>query len=390
MSGYVSGLLILVGINIIAVLGVSILTGFTRLFSFGNAGFMAIGAYTAGILSSRFGVPFIPALIAGALMAGLISLALGKLTLGLKGDYFLIATLGFGESLRVLIENIEITGGARGLANIPPRTTLLVVWVSVVIAIIGAWNFLHSKYGRNLMAIREQEMAADAVGIDTAKFKTLAFVISAIYAGWAGGLFAHYYTFISPISCALSKSAELTITVVVGGLGSLTGSIIATILLTLLPELLRAASVYRMLFYGIAVVLIVTLRPNGLLGYREFSWEWVKRLIAPKSGSSIEKGDASMPLVCEIEELSKRFGGVQGSVISRFVSSLGRFYGLIGPNGAGKTTIFNTITGITSRRKGKIKFEGGYHGVEAVPGCSIGGGEDLSEYSPLHQPLGSG
>lgn len=293
MSGYVSGLLILVGINIIAVLGVSILTGFTRLFSFGNAGFMAIGAYTAGILSSRFGVPFIPALIAGALMAGLISLALGKLTLGLKGDYFLIATLGFGESLRVLIENIEITGGARGLANIPPRTTLLVVWVSVVIAIIGAWNFLHSKYGRNLMAIREQEMAADAVGIDTAKFKTLAFVISAIYAGWAGGLFAHYYTFISPISFALSKSAELTITVVVGGLGSLTGSIIATILLTLLPELLRAASVYRMLFYGIAVVLIVTLRPNGLLGYREFSWEWVKRLIAPKSGSSIEKGDAS-------------------------------------------------------------------------------------------------
>ncbi|MDY0019081.1 MAG: branched-chain amino acid ABC transporter permease [Anaerolineae bacterium] len=293
MSGYVSGLLILVGINIIAVLGVSILTGFTRLFSFGNAGFMAIGAYTAGILSSRFGVPFIPALIAGALMAGLISLALGKLTLGLKGDYFLIATLGFGESLRVLIENIEITGGARGLANIPPRTTLLVVWVSVVIAIIGAWNFLHSKYGRNLMAIREQEMAADAVGIDTAKFKTLAFMISAIYAGWAGGLFSHYYTFISPISFALSKSAELTITVVVGGLGSLTGSIIATILLTLLPELLRAASVYRMLFYGIAVVLIVTLRPNGLLGYREFSWEWIKRLIAPKSGSSIEKGDAS-------------------------------------------------------------------------------------------------
>ncbi len=293
MSGYVTGLLILVGINIIAVLGVSILTGFTRLFSFGNAGFMAIGAYTAGILSSRYGVPFLPALVAGALLAGLISLALGKLTLGLKGDYFLIATLGFGESLRVLIENIEITGGARGLANIPPRTTLWVVWISVIVAIIGAWNFLHSKYGRNLMAIREQEMAADAVGIDTAKFKTMAFVISAIYAGWAGGLFAHYYTFISPISFNLSKSAELTITVVVGGLGSLTGSVIATAVLTVLPELLRAASVYRMLFYGIAVVLIVTLRPNGLLGYREFSLDWLKRLVTSKSDSSTEKGAAS-------------------------------------------------------------------------------------------------
>jgi len=287
MSSYELGIFILVGINIIAVLGVSILTGFTRIFSFGNAGFMAIGAYVSAILSMRGHVPFVLAIAGGALAAGLIGWLLGKLTLGLNGDYFLIATLGFGECVRVLFEYLDsVTGGARGMPGIPAKTTLLVVGLSVVLAILGAWNFLHSKYGRNLMAIREQGMAAEAVGIDTARYKTLAFVVSAVYAGWSGALFAHYLTFLAPNMFNLDKSAELTITVVIGGLGSIAGSVIATIILTVLPELLRAASTYRMLFYGVAVVLIITVRPAGLMGYRELSFGWLRRWIqrwrAPK------------------------------------------------------------------------------------------------------------
>jgi branched-chain amino acid transport system permease protein len=219
----------------------------------------------------------------GALVAGLFGWGLGKLTLSLKGDYFLIATLGFGESMRVALEYLDkFTGGARGLSGISPDTTLWVVLISVVLAIAGAWNFLHSKYGRNLMAIREQEMAAEAVGIDTARYKTISFVMSAIYAGWAGALFAHYLTFIAPNMFNLDKSAELTITVVVGGLGSITGTVLAAIVLTVLPELLRAASTYRMLFYGLAVVLIITLRPAGLFGYRELTFHWIKRLFQRK------------------------------------------------------------------------------------------------------------
>ena len=173
-----------------------------------------------------------------------------------------------------------------GLYTFVFLTTLLVVGLSVVLAILGAWNFLHSKYGRNLMAIREQGMAAEAVGIDTARYKTLAFVVSAVYAGWSGALFAHYLTFLAPNMFNLDKSAELTITVVIGGLGSIAGSVIATIILTVLPELLRAASTYRMLFYGVAVVLIITVRPAGLMGYRELSFGWLRRWIqrwrAPK------------------------------------------------------------------------------------------------------------
>jgi branched-chain amino acid transport system permease protein len=274
MSGYYQGLLILVGINIIAVLGVSILTGFTRLFSFGNAGFMSIGAYTAAILATKFGVPFPFSILAGAIAAGLIAFLLGKLTLSLKGDYFLIATLGFGESVRVLFNYMApVTGGARGISAIPaiPGDRLLVVTVIVVIMVVIARNIIYSKYGRNIMAIREEEMAADAVGIDTTRYKNFAFVTSAVFAGVAGALWAHYFTFISPLMFNLDKSSELTITVVIGGLGSLSGSILATIIITVLPEILRSAAEYRMLAYGIAVVLIVTLRPSGIMGYKEFT-----------------------------------------------------------------------------------------------------------------------
>jgi branched-chain amino acid transport system permease protein len=297
MIGYYEGLMILVGINIIAVIGVSILTGFTRLFSFGHGGFMAIGAYTGAILSVELEMPLAVSIIGGMIVAGAVAFVLGKITLGLKGDYFLIATLGFGESVRILIENLQgLTGGARGYSGIPLKTDLFVITVCVILAIMLAWNLLHSKYGRYFKAIREQEIAADAIGIDTARYKNMSFVVSAMFAAWAGVLFAHYFSFIVPIMFNLVKSSEMTITVVIGGLGSLTGSILATTLLTLLPELARAAAEYRMLAYGVAVVLIITLRPSGLLGYKEFSFRklflWIKGLFTSKKKDT-QKAEAA-------------------------------------------------------------------------------------------------
>lgn len=294
MSGYWQEIFVLVGINFIVVLGVSILTGFTKLFSFGNAGFMSIGAYTSAILTTRFNVPFLLAVLIGAILAGLVGYGLGSLTLGLKGDYFLITTLGFGECVRVLFEYIQpVTGGAGGLSGITHYTDFTIVAISVVVAFIFAWTLIHSKYGRNLTAIREQEVAADAVGINTFKNKLLAFVVSAVYAGWAGGLYAHHLTYLEPKIFNLAKSAELTITTVIGGLGSLTGSFLGTCVVTLLPEVFRDLSTYRMLLYGIAVVVIITLKPSGLYGYKEFSItkiiRWFKNL-GKKTSGTVEKG----------------------------------------------------------------------------------------------------
>lgn len=272
MSDYTQGVVILICVNAIAVAGVSVLTGFTRLFSFGNGGFMAIGAYTSVILTKVYGVPLALSMPIGMACAGAAAWLIGKLTLRLKGDYFLITTLGFGECIRVALEYAyKLTGGPRGYSNIPHYTNAYLAVGVLIVALIVARNFIQSKYGWHFMAIREQEVAAEAVGVDTAKYKLMSFVFSAVYAGCAGVLFAHYLRFIAPNMFNLEKSAEWTITVVIGGLGSLSGAVISSVILTLLPEVFRGLAEYRMLVYGAAVVLIIMLRPNGLMGYRELS-----------------------------------------------------------------------------------------------------------------------
>jgi len=291
LSSFQQGVIILLCINIIAVLGMSVLTGFTRLFSFGNAGFMAIGAYAAAIMSVRLSIPFPIAILGGALMAGFIGYLLGSLTIRLKGDYFLISCLGFGESVRVLFNyTTKLTGGANGFSSIPNKTTMWVAIFSAVLAFVIAWNFIHSKYGQAFTAIRENEIAAEAVGIDAVKSKKMSFVFSAIFAGWAGGLYGHYLMYISPSMFNLGKSCELITTTVIGGLGSLTGSVLGAVLVTLLPELFRGLSEYRMLLYGIAVVLVILLKPDGLYGYKEFS---LKRAISyfKNIGKKKKEGD---------------------------------------------------------------------------------------------------
>ncbi|MFV0517122.1 MAG: branched-chain amino acid ABC transporter permease [Aminipila sp.] len=285
---YISGILILTGINLLTVLGLSLLTGFTGLFSFGHAGFMAIGAYTAAMMTMK-GVPLIVALMSGGIAAMLSSLVIGKLTLNLKGDYFCIATLGFGEAIRLLFDNIQFFGGSRGLPGIrtyDSNTYLALVVIINIIAIMAMVYLIKSRHGRNMVAIREEELASQAIGVNVFKYKMMSLAVSALYAGISGGLLAHYLGYIQPIMFQLIKSTEMTIIVIFGGLGSVTGSVIGAVVLTFLPEVLRSFASWRLVVYGAAVILIMVVRPQGLLGGKEISFKWIRKLFRKNKGGA--------------------------------------------------------------------------------------------------------
>lgn len=287
---YVKGILILSGINLMAVLGLSLLTGFTGLFSFGHAGFMAIGAYTAAYMGVKLGLPLILSLLAGGLSAGMVSLCIGRLTLRLKGDYFCIATLGFGEAIRLILDNVQVFGGARGWPGIPIRIDL---WNVVFINLIGVAfmvSLVNSRHGRNMIAIREEELAAKTIGIDTFKYKMISLFTSAVYAGVAGGIVGYYTGFLQPKMFGMSKSTELTIIVIFGGIGSISGSVLGTLLLTALPEILRAFALWRLVAYGVAVIFIMISRPEGLMGGKEVTLKGILKAIGfvPKRSKAQE------------------------------------------------------------------------------------------------------
>lgn len=275
---YLKGIIMLAGIYLLPVLGLSLLTGFTGLFSFGHAGFMAIGGYTTAFMMMKLEVPFIPAILIGGLFAAFFSFIIGKLTLKLKGDYFCIATLGFGEAIRLLLDNIQYFGGARGWPGLPLKTTLITVIIIDIIAVILLRNIIRSRHGRNMIAVREEELASSIIGIDTFKYKMISLVISAFYAGVGGGLLGTYLGFLQPKIFSLTRSTELTIIVIFGGLGSLTGSVVGTILLIALPEILRSFANWRLVVYGVIVVFIMIARPEGLMGGKELSFEVLRNL----------------------------------------------------------------------------------------------------------------
>lgn len=266
---YIEGILINCGYVLMVVLGLSLLTGFTGLFSFGHAGFMAIGAYAAALCTLYLHIPYIPALIIGGLAAMLAGLFLGSFTLKLKGDYFCIATLGFGEAVRLIFDNVQALGGARGLSGIAMKTTLPVVVAVSAVAVAALVCLIRSRHGRNMVAIREDELAAQVSGINVFRYKMMALAISALYAGIGGGLLAHYMGYIQPAMFKMVKSTEYTIIVIFGGLGSVTGSVVGTLLLTFLPELLREFENWRLVIYGLAVIIIMISRPRGLMGGTE-------------------------------------------------------------------------------------------------------------------------
>lgn len=289
---YINGMIALVGINLLVVLGLSLLTGFTGIFSFGHAGFMAIGAYLTVWFSMKMGINFYVSLVLAGILTGLISLIIGKITLNLKGDYFIIATLGFGEAIRLVLDNLEAFGGARGWPGITTYANATNVWVINIIGIIIMVNIIWSRHGRNFKAIREEELASQIIGINVFRYKMISLMISAIYTGVAGGLFAHYMSFIQPKMFQMIKSTEFTIMVIFGGMGSISGSVIGTIILTALPQVLLSLDAWRYVIYGAAVIFIMIARPQGMMGGFELTpgqiraW-WKNKKAKKQSGKEV-------------------------------------------------------------------------------------------------------
>ena len=263
-----------IGIQIILAVGLNLIVGFSGQFSLGHAGFMAIGAYAVGIVGKM--LPsyggFALALLIGMLLAGLVALLVGLPTLRLKGDYLAIATLGVAEIIRILIINGgEVTNGAAGIMSIPLFTSWQLVYVIVVITTLVTVNFLRSPMGRLTIAVREDEIAAESVGVNPTIMKVSSFVFGAMTAAIAGGLHAGYVGTIVPKDFAFMASVNVLIIIVLGGLGSITGTFVAAIVLGILNVFLKSYSDISMIIYSLALILLMIFRPGGLLGTKEFS-----------------------------------------------------------------------------------------------------------------------
>lgn len=291
MEGYAGGVITLLAINCIAALGVSLFTGFTGVFTLGHAGYMAIGAYTTAILTVEYGVHFVPAIIIGGLMAMLIAYLIGIPTLKLVGDYYTIASLGLGEAIRLIIENWQsVTRGARGYPGIDNYTSMTVALAFLVVMGIAMFFLVNSSYGRVFKACRDDYVAASLLGFNTARFRVLSLAISGFYCGVSGALLGGYMSFIQPVMFDMAKSTELVSVVVFGGLGSMSGCLIGTTILTLVTELFRPISQYRMLIYGLVLVMVMVLRPEGIMGTNELSVSYIKGLFCRKKKISATEG----------------------------------------------------------------------------------------------------
>lgn len=270
IDSYIELNIILVGINIILAVSLNLITGFTGQFSLGHAAFMAIGAYTSAVITAKLGMPFIVAILAAGIVASLAGVLIGIPTLRLKGDYLAIATLGFGEIVRVLALNIDYIGGALGFNDIPKYTNWTWIFVMTVVTVLLISNFIKSYHGRACIAIRENEIAAEAMGVNTTYYKVLAFAIGAFFAGTAGALYANYFYFIKPDSFGFMKSIDILVIVVFGGMGSIPGSIVGAIALSIISIFLQNIPDLRMVIYALILFVIMVYKPTGLMGKKEF------------------------------------------------------------------------------------------------------------------------
>ena len=276
----------LIGIQVIAAVSLNISTGYLGQLPLGHAGFMAVGAYASAIFMTRTGIPaqlaFPLGIVIGAAVAGLFGVLIGIPALRLKGDYLAIITLGFGEIIRVVLLNIDsvlgfkLTNGAAGLQGIPKTTTFVNAWLMVGLTCFLIHTFMKSRHGRAVLSIRENEIAAESCGINITYYKTLAFSLSAAFAGAAGALYAGYLGILNPSNFGFMKSIEILVMVVLGGMGSMAGSVVAAIVLTAAPEALRAFDDYRMIVYSLLLIATMIFKPSGLLGRYDFS---MKRII---------------------------------------------------------------------------------------------------------------
>ena len=299
------------GINITLAVSLNLINGYTGQFSLGHAGFMGIGAYAAAVVTTVFGAKLLPlfggqtwilfplALYVGGLAASLAGLLVGVPSLRLKGDYLAIVTLGFGEIIRVVLQNVDAVGGARGLNGIPEYTNLFWVFGLAAITIYVVWALVNSTYGRGFIAVNDDEVAAEAMGINTTRYKITAFVVGAFFAGLAGGVYAHFKQYIAPVGFGFDKSIEIVVMVILGGMGRMSGVIVAAAFLSILPEVLRwfaksdlldrgihllfswlspenfaiaaakTKEVFenRMILYSVLIIVLMITRPQGL-----FTW----------------------------------------------------------------------------------------------------------------------
>ena len=291
MEGYAVGVITLLAINCIAAMGVSLFTGFTGIFTLGHAGYMAIGAYTAAILTVEYGVHFIPAIIAGGILAMILAFLIGIPTLKLVGDYYAIVSLGLGEAIRLIIENWnDVTRGARGYPGIDGFTSMPVAVGFFLVLAVAMFFLVNSSYGRTFKACRDDYVADSLLGFNTAHYRNLSLAISGFYCGVSGALIAGYMSFIQPIMFDMAKSTELVSIVVFGGLGSMSGCLLGTTILTLVTELFRPISQYRMLIYGLVLVLVMVLRPEGIMGTNELTPAYLKKLFSRKKTGTAEEG----------------------------------------------------------------------------------------------------
>jgi branched-chain amino acid transport system permease protein len=269
LNTYYLQILTIIGINVILSVSLNLVSGYTGQLSLGHATFMGIGAYTSTLFALKLQLPFVASLLIGACVAALFGLIIGVPTLRLKGDYLAIATLGFGEIMKSIFLNLKITGGPMGLRGIPKVTNIYMVVTVVVLIIFSLNRIMNSRVGKSFIAIREDELAAEAMGINTTQFKIWAFTIGAFYAGIAGCLYAFFFRYINPTNFGFMKSIEILCMVVLGGMGNTYGAVLGAIIITVLPEFLRSVSPvisqYRMVLYGLLLVIMMIVRPQGII-----------------------------------------------------------------------------------------------------------------------------
>jgi branched-chain amino acid transport system permease protein len=232
----------------------------------------AAGSILLPALGGQTWALFLLALLAGGLAASVAGLVVGVPSLRLKGDYLAIVTLGFGEIIRVVLQNIDAVGGSRGLIGIPGYANLFWAFAFAALAVYVVWSMVHSTYGRGFIAVADDEIAAEAMGINTTRYKITAFLVGAFFAGIAGGVYAHFKQYIAPQGFGFDKSIEIVVMVILGGMGNTTGVILAAILLTVLGETLRQFGDYRMILYSLVIIVLMITRPQGL-----FTWKLPRR-----------------------------------------------------------------------------------------------------------------
>jgi ABC-type branched-subunit amino acid transport system ATPase component/ABC-type branched-subunit amino acid transport system permease subunit len=375
---YILHVLIMGGIYAVLTLGLNVINGFAGQLSIGQGAFYGIGAYAAAILTVRAGWPFWLATPTATVLAALIGMLISLPVLRVRGIYLGMATFGFAEIVHVVLRSWDsLTKGVLGISGILPPVALGVdfgtqdrfyylVLAGVLVSVLLSHRIYQSSIGHALLAIREDELAAGLLGINTTAYKVVAFGIAAGLAGLAGSLFAHYLTYISPENFTSVESILIVTMLIVGGRGNTLGAVVGAGLLVVLPEALRVVNVYRLLIYGLLLVGTAVFRPGGLVGRIGLRRRRAAPMAATLPAPAPARGEG--PLL-RVEGLEIRFGGLVAVDGVSFVVKPGEVYGVIGPNGAGKTTLFNAISGIAPITRGSLHL----------------GGEDLTGLPPYRR-----